>query len=106
MRKGETIIIPENTSYWWIRSHEEIELMRKRDHDMGRFQDDAGEPIMYSGVGYSRLTNATSAIVTKTTNVPWNHWVKKPKRLVECLATVGNTARIILVKADTCMHDP
>lgn len=105
MKKGETIIIPSGTYYWWTRSSEELNALYAKDAATGNTLDSAGEPRLHSRTGTATTTEDTSAIVVRTRGAPWDHWVRKPKGLIEVLAPIGNSARLVCVRADSCMHD-
>lgn len=100
MRKGETIVIPRGTPYWWPRTADEIEHLRDLDAKNGTILDSAGEPKIYAGMNSARVETDVVVVVTRTKNVTWNHWVTRPRNLVECLMPIGNSARIVCVRAE------
>lgn len=105
MRKGETIVIPKGTYYWWIRSQEELDWLREQDIKHGTTLDSAGEPRIYPGMSVGTTMSDVTAVVTRTRNVTWKHWVRRPRGLLECLMPIGNSAKIVCVREESCKHD-
>lgn len=85
------------TWFWYIRTQEELDQMAARDRESGDVLDAAGEPRLYAKVGSRMFKEATIVAVTRRRKVPWPHWTRKPKYLVEGLATVGGVPRLVLI---------
>lgn len=86
------------TWFWYVKSAEDIEKLKARDREAGRFLDDAGEPLLYSSIGTEMFKDDTLVTITRRRGVPWPHWTRKPAHLVEGLATIAGVPRLILVK--------
>lgn len=99
MKKGDVIVLgvdtpaddgPEDHCHvWYNKTPEDIEDEKKYDKEAEYFFDSAGEPLLYCSVGALQLKTGTTAIVTKTSNVRWSHWNRKPRFLVEGIITSG-----------------
>jgi hypothetical protein len=87
---------------WYIKTPEEEAAEEEERTKAGRFYDDGGESILTSHVGILYLASGTTAIVTKTRNVPWRHWYKKPAFLVEGIITSGRLLgrRVLFIDGD------
>jgi|GEM_PF-7111742 len=98
MQKREFLIQRAGTEYWYVKSVEEIEKLKARDKEAGRFLDDAGEPLLYSSIGTGIFKDDTLVAITRRRGVPWPHWTRKPTHLAEGLATIAGVPRLVLVK--------
>lgn len=93
----KVIVCQANTRFWYLKSEEEIDRRRTEDQRVGRHLDDAGETILYSAIGSGSLREPTVVTITRRRNVPWPHWSKKPKHLVEGIATVDGVPRLVMI---------
>lgn len=98
MQKRELVIQRAGTRFWYVKSEEEIERLKARDRQAGRFLDDAGEPLLYSSIGAETFKDDTLVTITRRRGVPWPHWTRKPTHLVEGLATIDGVPRLVMVK--------
>lgn len=98
------IVVPEGTTFWWVRTEDEIAALHAKDAASGSVLDSAGEPKLYAGMGVGRVPATASAVVTRAVGAPWMHWIRKPSGLVECLLPIGNVSRLVCVQAHNCIH--
>jgi len=97
MSKLETIVCPKNSKFYYVKSSEELAAEQAADAKVGRFLDSAGESILYSNVASSSFLEDTPVTITRRRGVNWPHWSKRPAHLVEGLATIEGSPRIIMV---------
>lgn len=93
---SETFICHKGSHFWYLRSEEELERIQTRDAAAGYYNDSAGEPLLYSKIGREQFKEDTVVTILRRRGIPWPHWTKKPKHLIEGLATIKGTPRIIL----------
>lgn len=98
MQKKDTIVRPAGTWFWYVKTEEEIEHLRAHDRESGRFLDDAGEPLLYSSIGTGMFKEAAVVTITRRRGVPWPHWTKRPRHLVEGLTTIDGAPRLVLLQ--------
>jgi len=81
IKVGDTITI-STRNVWIPRTKAELDAMRKRDNDIGRWHDDGGEPFLYGAYSTWEDYTVTECIVTVTNLKPnWNSWHKRPSWL-------------------------
>ena len=101
MTKTRDIIVkPSGAKFWFIRSEEEMIRIKERDREAGRFLDSAGETLLYSPLGSGVFEENTVISVVKKRGLRWPHWTKKPKHLIEGIATIGGAPRVIMCRLD------
>ena len=98
LKMRDIVIKHPGTRFWFIRSEEEMKRIEERDREAGRFLDSAGETLIYSPLGSGVFEENTVVSVIKKRGIKWPHWTKKPKYLVEGLATIDNCPRIVMIQ--------
>lgn len=88
----DTIVLLAGNKFYWVRT--DLEMERLYSSTMGQL-DSAGEPYVYSRQGTGFLLEDTVVAITKRRNIRWHGWGRRPTFLVEGLATVGGSPRII-----------
>ena len=68
---------------WFERTQEELDLLRKKDAEAGRWHDDAGEPILYSPYGTTHTLKfyGPVEILVTSKRALWTSFARKPKGL-------------------------
>lgn len=103
--RGDAVIVPKDTVYWYRRSLEELDAVQQRDAAAGRFTDSAGETIIYSVIGSGRLSEDLVGIVTRLKDIKWPTWHKKPKHAIECIVTISGLPRYVIVQSTNVRKD-
>lgn len=98
MKRGDIVVLRAYTSAWYRRSDEELAVAEARDVAAGRYTDDGGEPLLYSRMGSIYIEQDVAVFVTRLKGLEWDTWWRRPKGLVEGLATIGGIPRYILFK--------
>jgi hypothetical protein len=82
VKRGDRITLLVNKHTVWIkRTVEELRALQDADRDAGRFQDEGGEPILYSKYsGWPQDAHQVSLVVTSC-RPRWHHWNRRPKGL-------------------------
>ena len=94
-----TVLLPSGTPYWFRRTEDQLEALRRHDISIGNSVTSDGESRIYSQVGGGRLVVDTVVTVTRRRGIEWNTWYRKPRHLVEGLATVDGAPLIIMFQA-------
>lgn len=88
IKRGDKVILSrqQTGSIWLTRTPEELEALKKRDAENGKFTDDSGEPILYGPYsGWTSLMSedeCPSIEVTVTSFRPkWLSFQRRPKGL-------------------------
>lgn len=97
--RGEAVIVPKDTVYWYRRTLEELDAIQQRDAVAGRFTDSAGETIIYSVIGANKTSEDIVGIVTRLKEIEWPTWHKKPKHAIECIVSISGLPRYVIVQS-------
>lgn len=101
MKKCDVVVL-EKCFIYYEKTEDELKAERDEDADRGRQLNSVGEPRLYCRVGYIWINDPVSIFVTKTRNVSWRAFTKKPRGLVEGIVTSGrNTGMIALFERGT-----
>lgn len=98
-KEREIVVCEAGSPFWYIRTQEELDRLVARDRESGNVLDSAGEPRLYSKIGAAKFNDTTLVAITRKRNVPWPHWTRKPKHLMEGLATVSGAPQLVLISA-------
>jgi predicted NBD/HSP70 family sugar kinase len=92
MQKREFMIQRAGTRFWYVKSDEEIERLKARDQEAGRFLDAAGEPLIYSSIGAETFKDDTLVTITRRGD-------RGPVgRVSPVAATIDGVPRLVMVK--------
>ena len=96
MKDLDTKLLTAGTHYWYRRSETEMQELIQHDIAIGNSITSDGESRIYSPVGGTRLDVDTVVTVTRRRGIEWNTWYRKPRHLVEGLATIDGVPRMIM----------
>jgi len=100
MKSGDDVVLlPTGTHYWFRRTEDELQKLIQHDISIGNSITSDGESRIYSPVGGTRLKVDTVVTVTRRRGIEWTTWYRKPRHLLEGLATIDGVPRIIMFQA-------
>jgi len=98
MKGLDTLTLASGTRYWYRRTKTELDALVQYDISIGNTMTSDGESRIYSPIGGAMLEVETVVTVTRRRGLEWNTWYRKPRHLVEGLATIDGVPRIIIFK--------